>query len=90
MSKLVCRYCVAERGLKASELAEWPEEGAVGSAEWLVRHIESEHHIPVQRDGETADTCLERFAREQPDAGTDRCKCPDCRIRQLTAASARR
>ena len=75
MTKWVCSYCVATKGLRGSDLGKWP---ALDDHEAQARHIESEHHIPVRREGETVAECKERFAREQPEAGGPNCKCPSC------------
>lgn len=76
MSHWVCSYCIATKGLRGADIKNWP---STDDDEAKYRHIESEHHIPVRREGETVQQCQERFAREQPDAGGPNCKCPQCR-----------
>lgn len=71
----VCKYCVMEFGVKGSDLENWPEPD---DDEAIAKHIESVHHIPVRRKNETPAECLERFKREQPDAGGPNCRCPRC------------
>ena len=71
----VCSYCIATKGLKGHDLANWP---AIDDHEAQYRHIESEHHIPVIREGETNRETMARFKREQPEAGGPKCKCPSC------------
>jgi hypothetical protein len=68
-----CKICIAKYGIKGSEL-----NSLLKTEEELVQHIESEHHIPVMRDGETEEECNRRFFRENPEAGGENCKCPDC------------
>ena len=76
---IACKYCIAIKGLKGSEISSLPQ-----TEEELYDHIEKEHHIPVQREGESKDEALTRFKRETPDAGGPNCKCPDCQGRQET------
>ena len=69
-----CKVCIAEKGLKGSEIPSLPQ-----TEEELIEHIESEHHIPVKREGETEKECKDRFYRKYPEAGDPRtCKCPEC------------
>lgn len=71
---IVCRLCLAKRGLKGSDIVNLPRDD-----EELAAHVESEHHIPVKRDGETEEECLDRFYREHPEAQNPAtCKCPAC------------
>ena len=79
----VCRWCVELHGLRGRDLGDWP---AAGDSEGIARHIESVHHIPVQRDGETAAQTRARFAREQPDADGPHCRCPRCSLRRSVYA----
>ena len=75
-NRWVCRYCILTRGLKGSDLKDWP---ALDDQEAQFRHIESEHHIPVRRKGETEQGCLDRFRRENPEAEDPAtCRCPEC------------
>jgi hypothetical protein len=73
----VCRYCILYRGIRGSDLANFPQTDKE-FATWIGPHIEAEHHIPVRRNNETIEQCKVRFAREQPDAGGPNCKCPKC------------
>ena len=75
MDKWVCKICVMTKGLRGSELNQWPD---VSDIEGRAQHIESVHHIPVGRDGETEEQTMERFRREYPKAGTAACQCPSC------------
>lgn len=75
MTRWVCRYCIALNGLNGKDLENWPEPD---DHEAIAKHIESVHHIPVRRDGETERECAARFAREQPEAGGPDCRCPKC------------
>ena len=71
----VCRYCVATKGLKGSEL----KKRDLSDPEKMAKHIESEHNIPVRRPGETSQQAMKRFRKEQPQAGNpELCKCPEC------------
>ena len=67
---LACKICIAEQGLRGSDVANLPQ-----TEEELFEHIESVHHIPVIREGETKDTATERFLRAHPEAAT----CADCK-----------
>ena len=71
---IACTYCILTKGLKGSEISSLPR-----TEEELFQHIEHEHHIPVQREGETGRQCMDRFKRENPEAGGPDCKCPNCR-----------
>lgn len=75
LTRWVCAYCVATKGLRGSDAGTWP---AWDDEEAQARHVESEHHIPVRRDHETAEQTTERFRREQPEAGGPNCRCPSC------------
>jgi len=68
-----CAYCIATKGLKGSEIASLPQ-----TDEEFYLHIEREHHIPVSREGETEQQTMERFKRDNPQAGGPQCKCPAC------------
>ena len=86
MTKIVCKYCIMQVGLKGSDLANWPDKADPNAEEWLYNHIESEHHIPVRREDETIRETKIRFGRAFPEAGGVNCKCPSCvRQRRLTA-----
>jgi len=85
-SRWVCRYCIATHGLKGSELASWP---ASDDREAQCEHIESEHHIPVRREGESDPECRARFRREYPEAEDPAtCKCPECSMKRRRAERA--
>jgi len=71
--RIACKYCIMDKGLKGSELESLPQ-----TDEEFSNHIEKEHHIPVRRDNETDEQYLERFQRENPEAGGPNCKCPNC------------
>ena len=75
-ARWVCRFCIATKGIRGQDLGDWP---AIDDEEGQFRHIESEHHIAVQREGESEAQCRARFAREQPEAGGPKCKCPSCK-----------
>lgn len=66
-----CKYCIASRGLRGSEIASLPQ-----TEEELVRHLESFHHFRVRRPDETREECEVRFNAEHPEAAN----CPECRL----------
>jgi len=71
-----CLYCVMERGLRGDEIPDLP---LAGDTQAIAHHIESVHHIPVVRDGETLEEARARFAKEQPEAADPAtCRCPQC------------
>lgn len=72
----VCRICVAENGLKAVDLSTWPEAGDI---EAITAHVETVHHMPVRRPGESVVGAKERFYTAVPTAGPG-CKCPSCNM----------
>lgn len=72
-TRLACRFCIATRGLKGSEIKHLSRND-----DEFADHVEREHHIPVRREGESMAQCEERFAVEQPEAGGPNCKCPAC------------
>jgi hypothetical protein len=45
-ARWVCVLCVMERGLKGSELEQWPE---VGDDEAIARHLADAHGIVVEK-----------------------------------------
>jgi len=64
-----------EHGIKGSEL----QENHLETENDLIEHIESEHHIPVTREGEMEEETLERFYKQYPEAkNPETCKCPEC------------
>lgn len=75
-----CKFCIAEQGLKGSEVSSLPE-----TLEELYNHIESAHHIPLTRPGETEEQSADRLARDYPESSSpDTCKCPVCKQRRKT------
>lgn len=70
---IACKYCIATKGLKGSDIDKLPR-----TDEEFFQHVETEHHIPVRKENETEEECLERFKRENPEAGGPNCKCPSC------------
>lgn len=71
---IACKYCIMTKGLKGSEISSLPQ-----TDEEFAKHIESEHHIPVGREGETEEETMKRFRQEYPEAGNlATCKCPQC------------
>lgn len=72
----VCTYCIATRGLRGADLDQWPSSD---DHDAQAHHIESAHHIPVRREGESEADTMIRFQREQPEAGGPMCRCPSCR-----------
>lgn len=76
---LACMICVATRGLRGSEIASPPK-----TEEEQMEHMESVHHCPVVREGETKAQAEARFLAAYPEART----CPDCVGRGAPWASA--
>jgi len=70
---IACKYCIATKGLKGTDIKRLPQ-----TDEEFANHVEKEHHIPVRREGETEQQTMERFHRENPEAGGPNCKCPSC------------
>lgn len=64
-----CKICIAQKGLRGSELGDSPQ-----TEEELFDHMEKVHHMPVQRKGETPEGCIKRFLEKYPEART----CPEC------------
>jgi len=64
-----CKICILEKGLIGSEISKLPQ-----TEEELFDHIERVHHMPVTRQGETANQTVERFLKEYPEVLT----CPVC------------
>ena len=67
---LACKICIAEHGLRGSDIAN-----LLQTEKGLVEHIESVHHTPVIRDGETEEMATRRFLREHPEAAS----CSECK-----------
>lgn len=77
---LICKYCLMERGIKGSELAKMD----LKTEEALIEHIESEHHIAIQREGETEEECMKRFYNKYLEAkDRNTCKCPECKRNRI-------
>lgn len=68
---IACKYCIATKGLKGSDIGSLPT-----TDEEFYDHIESEHHVPVKRAGETYAECKKRFAKAYPEVGGP--TTPDC------------
>lgn len=66
---LACKICIAQRGLRGSEIASLPQ-----NEEELIEHMENVHHMPVQRKEETYEQCIARFLEKYPEVRT----CPEC------------
>jgi len=69
---IACKYCIATKGfsLRTGQLFETDEE--------LFDHIEMEHDIPVEREGENEEETMIRFRAKNPRAGGPDCRCPGC------------
>ena len=70
----ICTLCIIEKGIKGSDFEVNPE-----TTSELIAHIERDHHVPVRRNNETAMECIQRFKRENPEAGGPNCECPGCK-----------
>jgi hypothetical protein len=66
---IACKICIMTRGLRGSQL-----DSLFQNQEELVEHLESVHHMPVRREGETEEESIQRFLKAHPEART----CPDC------------
>jgi len=66
---IACKNCIAERGLKGSEI-----KNLFQTDKELFDHMEAVHHTLVIREHETKEQSIERFLREHPEAKT----CPQC------------
>ena len=66
---LACRICIAERGLRGSEIGSLPQNETE-----LIEHMESFHHMPVVREAETEEAATKRFLAAHPEVRT----CPQC------------
>jgi len=76
---MVCPLCLMRKGLKAEELDTCGF--TFTNHEDFAKHIESEHHIPIQRLGETIGMAKERFYKQYPEAKDKKtCKCPICKV----------
>jgi hypothetical protein len=80
---LGCKFCIMTRGLRGSDIASLPQTEAE-----LWDHIESEHHVAIQRPGETLDETRARFQAKYPEASDPKtCKCPDCTGKRRAASN---
>jgi hypothetical protein len=78
-----CKICIAERGLKGSEIASLPQ-----TEEELFDHIERHHHMPIQRSGETLTEAANRFYAKYPEAlDPATCRCPECAAKRKAAGN---
>ncbi len=66
---IACRICVAEKGLKGSEIDSLPE-----TQEELIEHLESVHHMAVIREGESEMEAQARLAEKYPEVAD----CEEC------------
>lgn len=66
---IACKICIMEKGIRGSDLKDMPQ-----TEEDLIDHLESVHHMPVIREGETPEQCTKRFLEKYPEART----CPEC------------
>lgn len=64
-----CKICIAQKGLKGSDIKGLPQ-----TEEELIDHVERVHHMPVQRKGETHEDSIRRFLEKYPEAKT----CREC------------
>jgi hypothetical protein len=69
---LACRICIAERGLRGSEISSLHK-----TEDELVEHLEQVHHYVVTRDGETDEQALARCNAAYPERAT----CQECAFR---------
>lgn len=79
----VCPLCVATKGLRGKEVFDGTCDYAFNDDEEFAKHMESEHHIPVQRPNETDEGCKERFFKQNPTAKDPKtCQCPQCKAKR--------
>ena len=52
---IACKICIATKGLRGTDIDSLPK-----TEEELIEHIESVHHMPVIREGETEEQAAER------------------------------
>lgn len=71
----ICRYCIMKYGIKGSELSKKHLE----TDEDLANHIEEVHGIPVIRERETEQQCLDRCAKKGIITDREKCKCQECK-----------
>lgn len=73
-----CKYCGKPVNIRVDDVAAQAD------------HLESEHHLPAVRDGETGEKAVARFKEAHPTAGGDACKCPACTAgREIGRATGR-
>lgn len=76
----ICPMCLASNGLKGSELSKLPN---LESDEAFAEHLESEHNIPVRREGESKEETEKRFRKAHPESLDEKtCKCPSCKAKR--------
>ena len=66
---IACKICIAKYGLRGEDI-----DKLFQTDEELVNHIESVHHMPVIREGETEEETEQRFITKYPEARI----CPEC------------
>ena len=79
-NRMLCKICVVERGCTIKDSFETEEE--------LFNHIEMEHDIVVQRDGETEEEAWDRVKKKNPRIGAENCQCPDCKAKRRECTCA--
>lgn len=79
---LACKLCIMTKGLKGRDIDLLPK-----TEDDLIEHIESDHHIPVRRAGETGEQAKERLYAKFPEAKDPAtCKCPACVVQRRLRA----
>lgn len=77
--KILCPMCLLSKGLDD----ENRDEVTFDTEEEFADHMESEHHIPVQKEGLTEEENMVRFREKYPEAkDTKTCKCPSCKAKR--------
>ena len=74
VSTVLCKFCIVERGVTLDDVLDGEEA--------LIAHLEAEHDIAIQRDGETEAQAWARLRVTNPRAGGPDCHCPSCRSRR--------
>lgn len=69
---LACKLCIFSKGLRGSDIGR--RGSTFANQEELNSHLESFHHCPVQREGETMEQAEARFLATYPEALT----CLEC------------
>lgn len=78
-----CKFCLMPGGMGIS----FAKGNIFETDEELFDHIEDEHDIAVQREGETKEEAQARFDAKNSRAGTDECRCPECVARRANVIS---